>query len=467
MKIIKNLYILVALIAVTFTLFSCKKFVDIGSPNGTVPAESVFATDASAVAAISALYNSGNWRDGMLYTALLSGMSADELVYFSTGNLLEFQNNSIQTNNAFIANYTWFFPYQEIRNANIAIDGITKSQTITPALKNQLIGEAKFWRAFAFMGMVNLYGGVPLTLSPEPVDNALLPRSSVDEVWAQIMLDLKDAKTLLTPTYPSAERARVNQYAVSALLARAYLYRKDWPNAEAEATAVIGSGVYGMTAPSANFVKTSNETILQIYTLTGFNSWGANYVPLNATSGNPNFYLRSGFVSSFEAGDTRRTNWVAPIGTAANPEYYINKYKLRTATAGNEYYIVLRLAEQYLIRAEARAEQDKLIGTTGGEADLNEVRSRASLLPKLNLSKPAMLLAIEQERKVELFGEYGHRWFDLKRKPSLTDPAKTRADDVLSVIKGANWQSTDVLFPIHQDERVKNPALTQNPGYPN
>lgn len=448
-------------------LSSCKKFVDIGKPNGTVPEEAVFSTDATATAAVSSLYNVFNWQNYLLYTTVLTGTAADDLVYFTSGNLLEFQNNNIQTNNGYIQNNTWFNAFQEIRNANIAIEGMTKSQTLTPAIKNQLLGEAKFWRAYTFMGLVNMYGGVPLTLSAEPTKNSLLPRSSADQVWGQIMADLKDAKTLLSPTYPSTERARVNQYAVSALLARAYLYRKDWANAELEATAVIGSNVYSMPAPSANFIKTSNETILQIYTLTGFTNYGANFVPASPTSGNPNWYLRPGFITSFEAGDARKTNWTAPIGTGPNPDYYPNKYKLRTATAGNEYSIVLRLAEQYLIRAEARAEQNNLTGANGAEADLNVVRNRASLLPTTALSKANMLLAIEQERKVELFAEYGHRWFDLKRRPSLTDPAKTRADDILAPLKGTNWQSTDILFPIHQDEIIKNPSLTQNPGYIN
>ncbi|MNE85035.1 SusD family protein [compost metagenome] len=76
-----------------------------------------------------------------------------------------------------------------------------------------------------------------------------------------------------------------------------------------------------------------------------------------------------------------------------------------------------------------------------------------------------MLAAIEQERKVELFGEYMHRWFDLKRTAGFADPSKTRADEVLSVLKGAFWQSTDALFPIPSGEIIKNTSLIQNPGY--
>lgn len=466
MKLSNNRYLAFGIFLLLSTgLYSCKKFVDIGSPDGQVPAAEVFKNDASATASVIALYNNGNWRDGLLNTTLYSGLAADELMTNLTGGVTEFQNNNISTGNLFSANGPWYFSYRELTNANIAIDGISKSQTLTPSVKDQLLGEAKFWRAYALANLVGIYGGVPMGLSAEPLDNAFLPRSTETEVWAQIIKDLTEAKAVLKPAYPSQDRARVNQYAVSALLARAYLYTKDWAKAEAEATSTISSGVYSLPAPSAVFVKTSNETILQIFTLNGFTSWGANYVPASASSGNPNYFLRTGFVNAFEAADLRRTNWVNAVSSDPASEFYINKYKLRTGTAGNEYYVVLRLAEQYLIRAEARAQQDKLTGAAGAEADLNAVRARAELGAKTNLNKAAMLLAIEQERKVELFGEYAHRWFDLKRTVSVTDAAKTRADDLLSVVKGANWQSTDVLFPIPADERAKNTALTQNPGY--
>ena len=78
-----------------------------------------------------------------------------------------------------------------------------------------------------------------------------------------------------------------------------------------------------------------------------------------------------------------------------------------------------------------------------------------------------LLLAIEKERKAELFGEWGHRWFDLKRTPAVSGGGKTRADEVIGGMRPATWASTDVLYPIPDAQRVSNPALTQNPGYNN
>lgn len=116
--------------------------------------------------------------------------------------------------------------------------------------------------------------------------------------------------------------------------------------------------------------------------------------------------------------------------------------------------MVLRLAEQYLIRAEARVRQNNI---SGGQSDLNAIRNRSGLPNTTANDQGSLLLAIEQERRVELFTEWGHRWFDLKRTE--------RAEAVLSPFALKDWQSTDVLFPIPQTEREINSRLTQNEGY--
>jgi hypothetical protein len=450
------------LAAVTVCTLSCKKFVDIGSPDGTVPAEAVFKEDASATAAVLAIYSNNNYRDHLLYGTYYSGSGADEIVYNLTDEQIDFQNNSLRPASNYVLNYMWFFPYRQIVNTNICVTGLTNSTTLTPSVKNQLLGESKFWRALTYFQLVNLFGDVPYSTSDQPLDLALLPRTSKAAVMTNVINDLKEAKALLTPSYPTVERARVNQYAVSALLARVYLYQKEWANAESEATAVIASNVYSMSAPANTFIKTSNETILQVANINGFTNWGSTFVPATATN-TPNWYLRNTFTAAFETGDLRKANWTGAIGTTGN--LYINKYKLRTGTAGNEYYVVLRLAEQYLIRAEARAQQDKVSGTTSAEADLNVVRGRAGIGNLTGLNKATALVAIEKERKVELFAEWFHRWFDLKRTAGFSDANKSRADEILSALKGANWQSSDALYPIPATEIVANPNLTPNPGY--
>lgn len=116
--------------------------------------------------------------------------------------------------------------------------------------------------------------------------------------------------------------------------------------------------------------------------------------------------------------------------------------------------MVLRLAEQYLIRSEARAMQSNFEGAL---QDINQTRSRAGLTD-VDLDNTAELLtAIEKERRIELFSEWGHRWLDLKRL--------NRADAVLSIFKASNWNSTDIFYPIPKSDLINNKSLIQNPGY--
>ena len=115
--------------------------------------------------------------------------------------------------------------------------------------------------------------------------------------------------------------------------------------------------------------------------------------------------------------------------------------------------MVMRLAEQYLIRAEARAQQGNI---SGGLSDLNVIRNRANLIDISGVSQNELLKDIIQEKRIELFTEWGHRWLDLKRT--------NNTDAILSPIK-PNWNSEDKLYPIPLRELDSNPNLNQNSGY--
>jgi starch-binding outer membrane protein, SusD/RagB family len=441
----------VALLLVTL-FASCKKYVELGPPPTSTIQEDVFKTDATATSAILGLYSGQPYGNLYMPFTGYTGMTADDIKYSTSDPILdEFKNNAISITNG-SNNIVWFYSYMEIKNANYAISGLSRSTTLTAAVKDQLMGEAKFHRAFVYFYLVNLYGDVPMPLTDEAIDAAALPRTPADEVWSQIIADLKDAQNLLPVTYQGTFRARVNKWAATTLLARSYLYRKDYANAEAMATQVINSGTYSLQTPGNAFINTSNEIIWQIANTTGVSTFGANF--LAAAGSIPTYTMYDTLYKSFEAGDLRKTNWTGTTTVGTTTYYYVNKYKVRTGT-GNEYNIVLRYAELYLIRAEARAQQNNL---SGAKADLDIVRARAGLAGvSSSLTQAQMLLAIEQERKVELFGEWGHRWLDLKRT--------NRADAVIGGQKPATWQSTDVLYPIPQQQRDINTNLSQNPGY--
>ncbi|MEO6524430.1 MAG: RagB/SusD family nutrient uptake outer membrane protein [Mucilaginibacter sp.] len=445
---------------------SCNKFVELDAPLNKIEASAAYSTDGTATASVIALYNYGifNSLNAMLVSInVFGGISSDELHYTPTATpeLTEIENNAISIASVQNGNL-WAYAYSELLEANAAIDGITASTTLTPSVKSQLLGEAKFFRAFVNFYLVNYYGGVPIT-SGDPLASAYLPRSTPAQVYALIVSDLKDAQGLLPVTYVGTLKSRVNQYAATALLARVYLYQQDYVNAEAAATTVIGSGVYTLAATNSVFINTSTETILQFATYYGYSAVSTSYrTSTSATNiAPPAYVLTSNIANSFEANDNRKTNWVD--STVSGSKFYrINKYKIYTAAtagAGNEFNVVLRLAELYLIRAEARAQQNNLNNLTGALADVNVIRTRAGLanLPTTTLV-PVMLAAIAKERKLELFGEFGHRWFDLLRTG--------QANTVLSVLKPTTWDvNRSVLFPIPDQQRRVNTSLTQNPGY--
>ncbi len=437
---------------------SCEKFVDLGAPPTQVLASEAFATDASANSVIRGLYTATLSINLAGTSTFYTGLAADDLQYNATDpNTAEFYSNSLLNTNGNVANF-WSNCYQLIKNANNAISGLEASTTLTQSVKDQLLGEAKFFRAYAYFYLANLYGDVPLQLRDDlhAFEDAALSRMPVQQVYDQIIADLNDAESKMATTYDAtaSPRGRANKAAASALLARVFLYQKDYQNAESYATKVLQSSDYGMPTPDKSFINSSNEVILQLGTQTGVTTFGSNYI--TAATSTPGYTLPDAVYNSFETApniDLRKTNWTSPK-TVSNKIYYaITKYKVASGT-GSEYHIVLRLAEQYLIRAEARARLGKI---TEARTDVDAVRNRAGLAGlSTSLNQTQLLAAIETERLHEFFGEFGHRWLDLKRTE--------RASTVLSPIK-SNWQPTDVLFPIPQAQILINKNLTQNPGY--
>lgn len=443
-------------LAAAIGLSSCKRYVEIPAAPGQLSTTAAFSSDASATSAALSMYSYYLTTNSIGYFNYCGSLAADDIQYTGTTPAIsEFAASQVTTANTTLLNYLWSYPYSVVREANQVIVGVNKSTGMTTAVKNQLTGEAKFFRAFYFMNLVNYFGPVPLTLNDVELDNALLPRADTTAVYAQIIADLKDAESLLPGAYVSGLRARANKYAAAALLARAYLYKKDYANAEAEATKVISATdvSYSLPLDSLAFVNTSPEIILQFATQFGFSQFGGNYRTSSATAV-PVYTLNPAIANAFEAGDTRRRDWVDSV-TANSIKYYkIRKYKLVTATAGNEYDVVLRLAEQFLIRAEARAQQNNL---GGAQDDINAIRSRAGLGNTTATTQAGLLAAVMQERKVELFGEMSHRWFDLKRTG--------QANAVIAPLKPTTWKPTAVLMPIPLTQIQANGNLTQNAGY--
>lgn len=440
----------------------CEKFVDVGTPKTQVTTTTVYSSDQTAISAISGIYSRmvsnrvfAGGGDGSI--TMLAGLSSDELIGYFEGRIA-FEQNAIAPNTSFVKSGLWQPAYQSIYYANAVLEGLSNSKNVTEATKRQLEGEAKFIRAFCHFYLVNLFGEIPIASTTDYRVNAVSARQPVDNVYQQIIGDLIDAQNLLMEDYITGdERVRPNKYTATALLARVYLYKNDWANAEIQATSVIDhTSMYSLVTLNEAFLSSSLEAIWQLKPVNpGRNTNEAGIFIITSTPGFVS--LTDTIFRSFEPGDNRKTSWIGTIKTNGITYYYPNKYKIDEGSL-SEYSIVLRLSEQYLIRAEARAQQGNL---TESILDIDMVRERAglSLIADTNpdIDKSDLLLAIEQERKVELFAEWGHRWFDLKRT--------NRADAVLASIKSPTWESTDVLYPIPQSERENNANLSQNQGY--
>lgn len=459
----KQLYISV-LTLFLLGMSACKKFTEVAAPKTQIPTSIVFSDDNTAIAAMMGVYAqmsgaSGNFvRGGYKGLSSLTALSADEFRDYSNNSFQkEFYNNALTPINSTLSENLWAEPFRYIFSANSILEGVANSQMLSPAVQKQLKGEARFIRAFSYFYLVNLYGAVPLILHTDYAANASFSRTPGDKVYDQIVTDLMAAKQLLPADFAGYknERARPCKYAAGALLARVYLYRGIFDKAALEADSIIARQPLFqlLNNPDSVFLKNSSEAIWQLSpVIPSLNTQDGFDFILAAT---PSYVaLSENAINAFEAGDKRKSQWTRSIFVGGITYNYPYKYKVQSGAIVSEYAMIMRLAELYLIRSEARAQQGLI---TGSQADINLIRARAGLLPVAPADKAALLLAIEHERQVELMTEWGHRWFDLRRF--------NRLDAVLSPIKSPNWQSSDAFYPIPESEINIDPNLQQNPGY--
>lgn len=454
-----------AYILTIFLIFSCKKFVAIDVPKDQIVTAKVFTSDETAKSAIRGIYadmmsGTGFASGGNNSVTLLTGRSSDDFTNQNSNvNYIQFQTNNLLPTNNNMRLGLWQDPYKYIYFANSIIENLAHAPLVSPAVKQQLTGEAKFIRAFCHFYLTNLFGAVPIVVTTDFRINANAFANTKEQVYLQITKDLSEAKAELSEGYPSAERIRPNRTAATAFLARVYLYTNDYVNAEKQASEVIAKvDTYDLVDLDKVFLKNSKEAILQFFVpaSAGRNTIEGNIFILTAAPGSTtHIVLSPGLVEAFNSTDKRLPKWIGTYSNGTSSWNYPFKYKVKTgATPLTEYSMVLRLAEQYLIRAEARAMQNNF---EGARNDINKIRFRAGLADTDLNTLPELLLAIEKERRLEFFAEWGHRWLDLKRT--------NRADAVLSTLKSPNWLTTDQLFPIPQTELNNNINLVQNKGY--
>ncbi|HVU95477.1 MAG TPA: RagB/SusD family nutrient uptake outer membrane protein [Puia sp.] len=477
---LKNLPI--GLFSLGVVMTGCKKFVQIGPPTTQLVTVGVFNSSAAATSAQLAIYIKmfqESWN-----MAQCTGLMSDELKNYSTSpTLVQYYTNALlPINNP----GPWKNAYSYIYQANAVISGLRQNKSIYAPIAVQLTSEAKFIRAFWHFYLTNLYGDVPLVLTTDYTVNRSMSRAPQAQVYRQIVSDLEDAYSGLNAEYVDAsdttvttDRVRPTKSAAAAMLARVFLYTQKYDSAEIEANLVINNTSHyslctNLSAAAGDnyvFQANSTEAIWQLapplpanfFTYDGFDF----YLKGAPTKGSTNSAtISSQLLSSFEPNDQRKVQWVGTRSVGSAKYYFPYKYQSYNKSATDpssvtEYTMMLRLAEQYLIRAEARIEEGN---GSGAIADLNVIRERAGL-PDYNggSDKESLLAAILHERQIELFTEWGNRWLDLKRTGN-SDGVMGGAGGACEA-KGGSWSSTDQLLPVPQSEISNDASMTQNTGY--
>ncbi|REE07798.1 SusD-like starch-binding protein associating with outer membrane [Winogradskyella pacifica] len=440
---------------------SCEDFTEIDSPNNQLIGIQVFEDASTVDAAFAHIYSqlrdvaftSGN-TSGLSY---LMGHFTDELTLYSNSqpDVQNYSNNTLISSDG-KANTLWSSGYNLIYASNRILEGVTHSSALSQADKDRFLGEAYFVRAFIHFNLMNLFGAIPYITSTDYQINKNVSRLDTEVIYQSLIADLQLAKTLLPETDTSYNKLRPNFWVAAALLAKVYLYHEDWQLAHTEATDVISNGGYVLSTDlSQVFLKTSTATLWQLGEGTaGTNTLDA-FTFIFASGPPPNSALSSYLIADFEDGDSRFTNWTGVISEEENTWYYPYKYKLNSPTGNTEECTILfRLAELYLIAAEAYAHDENISEALNY---LNPIRTRALLDPITTSDLDVLLNAIYQERRIELFTEQGHRFFDLKRTG--------RTFTELAPIK-PHWEPSDTLLPIPESELLLNTNLNpQNDGY--
>ncbi|WP_460977687.1 RagB/SusD family nutrient uptake outer membrane protein [Spirosoma knui] len=435
-----------------FLLTGCKQFLDV-QPEQQVDESQAVTNASTAEAALNGLYNRlGN--DGYYGSNLpaLSYLSGGDVQWTgSQGAPQEITSRKLTADNGYVGS-AWAAIYRTILAANYLLETVPalNDPLLTADRKNQILGEAYAIRALSYFDLARGWGGVQLILKPThtPQDNTGISRSSLDVTYAQVLKDLTTAEPLLGNT---TNRNRVTKKTVYALRARYHLYRQEWDKAEEYATKLIDDASYKLVKPYsaffANNAVATTESVFEIAYTNSFKNGHSNWWLPPALSGRREWAPSNQLVTLLNDPNVGGNRKELIAQTAPPGNLWYGKLYYRNPIGTDPAYLI-RIAELFLIRAEARAQLGK---TATALTDLNAIRDRAGVPLSTAATKETLIQAIEDERRVE-FAFETDRWFDLGRKGrigtvlNITDPNK-------------------YVLPIPNSEILADKALTQNKGY--
>jgi hypothetical protein len=498
---------LIAAVLMLAGVVGCKKdFLNQTPQNAVSSGDFKNASDAEAaiVGAYSLMANSAYWYYNWNY--LIDGdIRADNC--YSGGSAPDIDGidnfTSVATDNQPISE-DWYELYMDIGACNSVLDNVANitDPLLTDVRKAQILGEAKFLRAYHYSHLVRNYGAVVLQLHTIIIDrNTLKARSPVDSVYAQIIADLKDAEASLPVTYTdqASSHSRATQGAAEAVLAKVYAQMGDYQDCLDYCNKVLppaygGTGTAGYSLlPAFDWLfdsqhKNSAESIFELQHTAGTITHGYAEGLLLPPSPLTQYWTKfapptQDLVKAFKAaGDSIRyassITWQYTGPGTANPVTSPTHYgatdtmpyvwKIGRNFTGSwsggsgDNLVLLRLADIILLKAEAL----NALGQTGAAIPLvNAIRARVHLAPMTVSSQTDVALAILNERRLELAFE-GERWYDLLRySTQYTINLMNSQVDGNGVSLGYQVVSDRLLYPIPQADRDNNPNLSQNPGY--
>ena len=448
-----NIKYLTVLVVIVLFFSSCRKFLT-ETPNNALPTSQSIVDLGTARAAILGAYDGIQSYYANINSAsypTLGTITADNVVFNGTlSQYLQLDQNAIPADNVTtVATYQAIYKAINTANSVIAyVPGVT-DPLLSAAEKNSILGEACFIRALGYFDLGRGWGGVQLQLKPTTDLNALkgITRSTLDATYSQVQNDLTRAEQLLSDD--ASTRNRAQKSTARALRARLDLYRGNWDSAEVYATKVINNTKYALVPNYATFFASPFLSTESVFELT-------------FSSNDKNSYWNLWYPSSFGGQYTLKPS-ASIIGKLNDPNIGGSRKALLAGSGSSVYGVlynttststdpsyVIRIAELYLIRAEARAQKNDLQGAL---SDLNTIRARAGVPPSAAATQAEVLQAIEDENSVE-FAFEAHRWFDLVRTK--------RAGAVLGLTNTDYW-----LFPLPLSDVLSDPDLggKNNPGY--
>lgn len=463
---------------------SCKKDFLETAPKTTLPIEQAFSSPERILSQVNGMYSglkSGQFLGGRYL--IYNDIRGEEFIVNKPNGVtgLDTWRHNLTSNTNEVVNL-WTSAYSAINRANLVLEGLdANSAVLTPALATQYKGEAKFARAIAYYSLLQLYAkpftldngaspGLPLRIKAEKdLSGNDLARSTVAQVYTQVLKDLNEAETELALTLPST---RASKNTAIALKTRVYLSMGNYSKVVEE-----GNKIVSMTAPFKAATGNLYQLESNITTVFGGNYTGAEsvlffpmtdldnpgtqnqlayYYNVQSSGGNQEFFLNpSGILANpaFAAGSTdARKSLVTAVGTSS----YLTKFK--KPSPYTDYVPVMRYSEVLLNLAEASAKTGDLVRAT---ALLTAVRQRSNpafIFAPTDLATPdALVNTILTERRIELLGE-GLRSPDLLRL-NLTIPAKSGTQGSAQAVAPS---SPAYIWPISALEIQNNKLMTPN-----